>query len=164
MELLRRRAARVLVLDPEDRLLLLRGGDPAVPGPRFWWTVGGGLEPGESVRAGAVRELHEETGLVVPEGVLTGPLHRDVSSFAFDRWWVEQENEFFAVRVEAWTPSPAALEATEVASIDGSGWWTLQQLRAHAAGRPHDGPGRPGEPVYPLDLPDVLASALAATH
>ena len=161
-ELLRRRAARVLVLDPADRLLLLRGGDPAVPGPRFWWTVGGGLEPGESARAGAVRELHEETGLEVPEASLVGPLHRDVSSVPFDRWWVEQENEFFAVRVQGWTMAPAALEAIETASIDGAGWWSVEQLRAHAAGRPHDGPGCPDERVYPPDLADVLEAAIAA--
>jgi ADP-ribose pyrophosphatase YjhB (NUDIX family) len=161
-ELLRRHAARVLVIDPADRLLLLRGGDPAVPGPRFWWTVGGGLEAGESARAGAVRELHEETGLVVSEDALVGPLHRDHSSFDFDRWRVEQENEFFAVRVQGWTTGPAALEAVETASIDGAGWWSVEQLRAHADGRPHEGPGRPDEPVYPHDLADVLEAALVA--
>jgi 8-oxo-dGTP pyrophosphatase MutT (NUDIX family) len=161
-ELLRRRAARVLVIDPADRLLLLRGGDPAVPGPRFWWTVGGGLEAGESARAGAVRELHEETGLLVAEDALIGPLHRDYSCFDFDRWRVEQENEFFAVRVPGWTTAPAALEAIETASIDGAGWWSLQQLRAHVDGRPHDGPGGPDEPVYPQDLAEVLEAALAA--
>jgi len=161
-ELLRRRAARVLVIDPADRLLLLRGGDPAVPGPRFWWTVGGGIEVGESARAGAVRELHEETGLIVAEDSLVGPLHEDYSSFEFDRWRVEQENEFFAVRVQGWTTAPAALEAIETASIDGAGWWSVEQLRSHADGRPHDGPGRPDEPVYPPDLADVLEAALAA--
>jgi ADP-ribose pyrophosphatase YjhB (NUDIX family) len=161
-ELLRRRAARVLVIDPADRVLLLRGGDPAVPGPRFWWTVGGGIEAGESARAGAVRELHEETGLILAEDALVGPLHRDNSSFEFDRWRVEQENEFFAARVQGWTTAPAALEAIETASIDGAGWWTVEQLRAHADGRPHDGPGRPDEPVYPQNLADVLEAALAA--
>jgi 8-oxo-dGTP pyrophosphatase MutT (NUDIX family) len=161
-DLLRRRAARVLVIDPQDRLLLLRGADPAVSGPRFWWTVGGGLEPGESARAGAVRELHEETGLLVAEEALVGPVHRDSSSFAFDHWWVEQENEFFAVRVQEWTTAPAALEAIEIASIDGAGWWSVAQLRAQSEGRPHDGPGLPGEGVYPPDLADVLETALAA--
>ena len=161
-ELLRRRAARVLVIDPADRLLLLCGGDPAVPGPRFWWTVGGGIEAGESARAGAVRELHEETGLIVAADALVGPLHRDYSSFEFDKWHVEQENEFFAVRVQGWTTAPAALEAIETASIDGAGWWSVEQLRSHADGRPHDGPGRPDEPVYPPDLADVLEAALAA--
>lgn len=161
-ELLRRRAARVLVVDPADRLLLLRGHDPAAPGPRFWWTLGGGLEPGETPRAGAVRELHEESGIVVTEEALVGPLHRDVSSFAFGRWWVEQVNEFFAVRVRGWTTAPAAPGSVETASIDGAGWWTVQQLRAQAEGRPHDGPGEPGEAVYPPGLADLLVAALDA--
>lgn len=161
-ELLRRRAARVLVLDPADRLLLLRGIDPASPERQFWFTVGGGVEPGETARAGAVRELSEETGLVVAEADLVGPVFSDDSAFAFDRYWIEQSNEFFAVRVEPTEMRPARLEATEVASIQGSAWWTLEQLRDHEAGRAHDGPGRRGETVYPVALAEVLASALLA--
>jgi 8-oxo-dGTP pyrophosphatase MutT (NUDIX family) len=163
LELLRRRAARVLLLDAAGRLLLMRGFDPAVPGPRFWFTVGGGLEPGESPAAGAVRELHEETGLVLPESALVGPLHSDHTAFAFDHWWIEQSNDFYAARVDTWAAAPAALEAIEVATVDAWQWWTLDQLRAHAQGRPHDGPGLPGEAVYPPDLPGLLETALAAT-
>ncbi|HVN12957.1 MAG TPA: NUDIX domain-containing protein [Kineosporiaceae bacterium] len=161
-ELLRRRAARVLVLDVADRLLLLRGIDPAVPDRSFWFTVGGGLERGETLRAGAVRELHEETGLVVTEEALVGPVYSDESSFAFDRWWIEQRNDFFAVRVEETTVRPAALEDIEVASIQASAWWTADQLRAQADGRPNDGPGRPGEIVYPQELAAVLEAAVLA--
>jgi 8-oxo-dGTP pyrophosphatase MutT (NUDIX family) len=49
-----RDTARALVLDPQDRLLLIqyeavRDVDPARPGLRaFWFTPGGGLEPGET--------------------------------------------------------------------------------------------------------------------
>jgi 8-oxo-dGTP pyrophosphatase MutT (NUDIX family) len=162
-EILRRRAARVLVLDHAGRLLLLRGVDPSTPDRPFWFTVGGGLEPGETARAGAVRELYEETGLVVSEEELVGPVFTDDSAFAFDRYWIEQSNEFFAVRVEATETAPARPEATEVASIQASAWWTLDQLRAHADGRSQDGPGRPGESVYPAGLADLLESALLAT-
>jgi 8-oxo-dGTP pyrophosphatase MutT (NUDIX family) len=163
-ELLRRRAARVLVLDRVGRLLLLRGVDPSTPDRPFWFTIGGGLEPGESARAGAVRELYEETGLVVGEEDLVGPVFTDDSAFAFDHYWVEQSNDFFAVRVDATQTTPARPEASEVASIQGAAWWTGEQLRAHADGRPHDGPGRPGEPLYPARLADVLDSALLATQ
>ena len=163
-EVLRRDAARVLVLDAADRVLLLRGADPAVPGVHFWWTLGGGREPGETLRACAVRELHEEAGLVVTEADLVGPLHRSAAAFAFDRFWVEQDNAFFAVRVESWTAAPAALDVLEVASIDGSGWWTVDELRAQRDGLPHAGPGTPGEAVYPPELPEVVAAALAATR
>jgi 8-oxo-dGTP pyrophosphatase MutT (NUDIX family) len=161
-ELLRRTGARVLVLDPADRVLLLCGVDPATPDRPFWFTVGGGLEPGETARAGAVRELVEETGYVVPEEHLVGPVFADETAFAFDRWWIEQTNDFFAVRVAGAVPGAAAPAPTEVASIQTSAWWTLEQLRAQADGRPHDGPGRPGEPVYPAELADVVEAALGA--
>jgi len=163
-ELLRRRAARVLVLDRAGRLLLLRGVDPSTPDRPFWFTVGGGLEPGETARAGAVRELYEETGLVVSEDDLVGPVFTDDSAFAFDRYWIEQSNDFFAVRVDAIETRPARPEVTEVASIQASAWWTLDQLGAHADARPHDGPGRSGEAVYPAGLADVLRAALLATE
>jgi 8-oxo-dGTP pyrophosphatase MutT (NUDIX family) len=153
----------VLLLDRDDRLLLMRGFDPARPGAYFWFTVGGGLQDGESPAAGAVRELHEETGLVLPKSALVGPLHSDATAFAFDRWWIEQTNDFYAVRVEAWTPAPAALEAIEVATVDAWEWWTAGQLRAQQEGRPHDGPGRPGEVVYPAGLADLHERARAAT-
>jgi 8-oxo-dGTP pyrophosphatase MutT (NUDIX family) len=162
-QLLRRRAARILVLDRADRLLLLRGVDPSAPARPFWFSVGGGLEPGETPRAGAVRELHEETGLVVSEDDLVGPVFADDSAFAFDRYWIEQSNDFFAVRVDAGETRPACPDASEVASIQASAWWTVAQLRAQADGRAHDGPGRPGEAVYPPGLAAVLESALLVT-
>ena len=56
-----RHAGRVIVLDPDGRVLLLRyDNDP--PDGRHWATPGGGLNPGESYAAAAIRELAEETG------------------------------------------------------------------------------------------------------
>ena len=51
-----RRAGRVLVIDPAGRVLLLQGFDPAVPAHRFWFTIGGGADPGESLAQAAARE------------------------------------------------------------------------------------------------------------
>ena len=59
-----REAARVLLLDGSDRLLLFRGCDPADRDRGQWWfTPGGGLDPGETYEQGARREVLEETGL-----------------------------------------------------------------------------------------------------
>jgi hypothetical protein len=110
-----------------------------------------------------VRELREETGLVVAEADLVGPVFAAADAFAFDRWWIEQSNFFFAVRVPV-AASPREVDAVpgEVALLQTRAWWTLDQLRAHLRGDAVDGPGRPGEPVYPPNLPDVVEAALAA--
>jgi hypothetical protein len=56
-----RLAGRVIVLDPDDRVLLFRYDD-GLPNGRHWCTPGGGLNDGEDYPAGARRELTEETG------------------------------------------------------------------------------------------------------
>jgi 8-oxo-dGTP pyrophosphatase MutT (NUDIX family) len=55
-----RDAARAVVLDPEERVLLVRF---EFPRRRGWATPGGGIDPGESDEAAIRRELAKETGL-----------------------------------------------------------------------------------------------------
>ncbi len=62
----KRPAARLLVIDPDGRLLMFRF-TPA-DRPAFWCTPGGAVDPGESFEAAAVRELFEETGMTCPIG------------------------------------------------------------------------------------------------
>jgi 8-oxo-dGTP pyrophosphatase MutT (NUDIX family) len=60
-----RETARIIVLDEDERLLLLlTHWDNRIAEPR-WLTPGGGVDPGEDNHTAAVRELFEETGLVV---------------------------------------------------------------------------------------------------
>jgi len=43
-----RPAARILLVDEEDRTFLFKGQDPQNKSDVFWCPVGGGIEPGKS--------------------------------------------------------------------------------------------------------------------
>ncbi|MFE6889656.1 NUDIX hydrolase [Streptomyces sp. NPDC057694] len=144
-----RKVARVVLLDPQDRVLLLHGHEPDDASNDWWFTPGGGLEGDETREQAALRELAEETGVTDVE---LGPvLWERVCSFPFDgrRW--DQDEWYFLAR----TRHPVALEAEsminesgltdlERRSVAGARWWTYQELaEAH-------------ETVYPTRLAELL--------
>ena len=62
-----------LVLLAGDRLLVIRRDDiPTIPWPGLWDLPGGGREGDETPEACALRELAEETGLVLSHDRLAG--------------------------------------------------------------------------------------------
>jgi ADP-ribose pyrophosphatase YjhB (NUDIX family) len=63
-----------LAFDPYGRLLLVQRAHD--PGRGLWSLPGGRVEPGEDDTAALVREMAEETGLVVVPGALVGRVHR----------------------------------------------------------------------------------------
>jgi 8-oxo-dGTP pyrophosphatase MutT (NUDIX family) len=145
-----RRAARVVLVDRADRTLLLRGGDPARPGLRWWFTPGGGLEPGESPAEGAARELFEETGLRVEPSALGAPVWHQVAEFSFDGRSYRQDQDFFLVRVDEWAVDTAGFDPEERATIDAHRWWSADEIAAS------------DELIYPAELADLLRRLLGA--
>lgn len=60
--------------NPDGRLLLVRRANE--PGRGRWSIPGGRVEPGEDDATALVREMQEETGLVVEPGALVGRVQR----------------------------------------------------------------------------------------
>jgi 8-oxo-dGTP pyrophosphatase MutT (NUDIX family) len=151
--LLFRRAARVILLDEDDRVLLMRGHDVDQPERSWWFTVGGGIDAGEDAAHAAVRELREETGIALAVHDLVGPVFTRSAIFDFYAAHCRQDEELFLARVPAaafagtdragWTP-------IELDVIDELRWWSLDDL------------ARVDIEVFPENLHALVASLLPA--
>jgi len=121
-----REAVRALVLDPDDRVLMVRFEFPDA-GTR-WALPGGGIEPGESPTDALRRELDEELGL--PD-VEIGPhvwdrLH--VIPF-IDGKWDGQRERIHLVRAPAFEPQPRlSWDELRAEYLFEVRWWHLHEL------------------------------------
>ena len=148
MTLIDRPAARVLLVDGAGRTLLFRGGDPARPGERWWFTPGGGLEPGETRAQGAARELFEETGLRVDPTEFGEPVWHQVTEFSYNNVRYRQDQDFFLHRVTEWQVDTAGFDDAEQRTITDHRWWSAPELDAAT------------EQIFPVGLADLLRGVL----
>jgi ADP-ribose pyrophosphatase YjhB (NUDIX family)/GNAT superfamily N-acetyltransferase len=132
-----RRAARVAVLDPEGAVFLFRYDNIEVG--VHWALPGGGLEPGEGPREGALRELGEETGWTDLEpGPLLCTWEHD---FTHAVGPVHQHEHIYVTRGPRREPSGPHLAAAHAEDgILAWRWWTRAELVAAP------------DPLWPPDL------------
>ena len=120
-----RPAARVLLIDAEDRLLLFCWDDERLEQRRLWITPGGGVHAGESFEQAARRELWEETGIEAEPGPCVW-LRRH--AFRLGGHWLEQHERFFVVRVAVADVREDNWEAHERIAIAEHRLWSLDEI------------------------------------
>lgn len=119
-----RRAARIIVLDPEGRALMFRYD---VPGrPPFWVTAGGECEPGESFDAAARRELLEETGIIADPGEEIARLTPEFITVEGEP--VQADERFYLVRVPEARIDTSRHTALEQRLMTQHRWFTRAEL------------------------------------
>jgi ADP-ribose pyrophosphatase YjhB (NUDIX family) len=126
-ELRLRQAARAILLDPDDRILLV---EFTFPDRVVWATPGGGLLEDETDADALRRELSEESGL---EEFDIGPLvwtRTHVQPFASGRWDGQTERAYL-VRTHAFEPTPRlSWEELRAEGMTAVRWWEPDELEA----------------------------------
>jgi ADP-ribose pyrophosphatase YjhB (NUDIX family) len=141
-----RRAARVILLDPENRVLLMRYDDG--PNGTHWSTPGGGLNAGEDYPAAALRELAEETGW--RDVILLGEVLRREFEMRYSRKLIRQRERLYLARTDQSSREIRGVEAMHAADgIAAWRWWTLDELDSTR------------QTVWPPGLADLLRNVLS---
>ncbi len=120
-----REAVRALVVDAEERVLLLRFENPVTH--EVWWaTPGGGVEGDESDEVTLRRELLEECGLSVVDPGPVVWVREHV--YPWNRQLLRQAERFHLIRVDRHLVAPTIDLVAE--GVYGHRWWTLDELEA----------------------------------
>lgn len=135
-----RRAARIVLMGPEERVLLFRytadGFDP------FWIMPGGECNPGEEFPEAAARELLEETGIRARPSPLGHVAEAEYDYFGEP---VRSLEHFFHHRTNRGEIDTSRHTALERQVMCAHRWFAAEEL--------------PGwhETIYPLNLTKLLA-------
>ncbi len=137
-----RPSVRVVCVDPDQRILLLRWRDPAT-GNYIWEPPGGGIEADEDALAAARRELNEEAGLLdVSIGERSVIVSRKLRWNGVD--FAGEEAFFLCLLSSASEVRPGGLEQYEAEQLQEHRWVPWHEL------------GHLPDPVEPPQLLEVL--------
>ena len=141
----RRKSARLLILNPSHNVLLFRFVHKHGPlaGEDYWATPGGGLEEDETYEDAAVRELREETGIVV-DRVGSAVAQREFELRLPDGEYVVADERYFIIATATPDISRDGWTAQERGMMADHKWWSLKELRETL------------DTVWPEDLVSIL--------
>jgi 8-oxo-dGTP pyrophosphatase MutT (NUDIX family) len=140
-------------VDREGRVLLQLGRELHRRSDRFWLTIGGGAERGETLAEAGAREMREEAGIDVDPADLGEPLGTTVVDYSLLALLpVTQYQTYFAVAVDDAEVSFAHQSLIERLTIERHEWLSADELE------------RRPERIVDGELPRLIRAAVAAVR
>lgn len=151
LPVIERSVVRLVVLDIQGTMLLFHTRDLGNPDLGTWWELpGGGIDPGETYRDAAVRELREETGIVAERSRVGPPTWKRRATFRYRRERRLSDEVIVTVRLTATGPVVDESQRLDYEKEDyfGYRWWPVPEVIASH------------ERFYPGSLPALLGAFL----
>ena len=155
-----RNSIKVILLNPKNELLLMCANDPKTTSAdgayhgRFWFLIGGEIEPGESIPEAALREIAEETG-IFPNEIDLGP---EVWFGEFDLVLngvlTHLKQKFIVAKTKKEDVFLATPDQWEQSVIQKLAWFSLDKIKNST------------EVIYPVvlvHLPDIISGKYPAS-
>ena len=134
-------------------MLLQLGRELHRRGDRFWLTIGGGAERGETLAEAAAREMREEAGIDVDPASLGEPLGTTVIEYsALSLLPVTQYQTYFAIAVDDAEVNFAHQPLIERLTIERHQWLSADELE------------RRHERLTDPEMPRLMRAAVAAVR
>lgn len=162
-----RKAARTVVLDTNKKLLLFQGHEANNQDRKWWFLPGGGVEPGETLRQAACREISEETGFSPNPNQLIGPIIVRDAIIDFSDIICLQQEYFFLYQWNGNSDQDSFGQTEhrnwtgwEQEILDDFTWWDAQALANFPVVKTANGcyllsDSSASSVIYPEALPDL---------
>lgn len=153
-----RNTVRLLLLNDNNELLLMRveSFDIATPtgkrNKRFWCTLGGQIEAGESLHDAALRELFEEAGIKAHEVKLGPVVWINELDLVIHGKPTSLYQQFIVVKTSQHNVSLENATAEEKDVVKELRWFSLEQIKTST------------ETIFPTSLADDLPDIIAGKH
>src|SRR5207247_849543 len=127
-EPVQRDTARIILVSPDDRVLLFRHHLPEPWAREGWLTPGGAIEPAESAADAAARELREETGHVIALTESSRAVAIDSGQWSTNGTVFTTVNWYFFARATGDHVDLSGQSEYERRDLLDHRWWTIADL------------------------------------